>query len=531
MWPALYLLGCPLERTGSDRTRPPSTTTADTAPASSGSTGETGASPAGYPRCGSLDRAVRWSGSGTTEHLAPGPNGTIFAAGNLGSELVLGEEESSPRLYGSCAGFADALLVRMDAEGGVLWSRVARGCGVGSNALDAADGRVAWLTARSRTLAVYPGGANPDVEVREHGLGDQAVAVYTDQGDLLWVGDAGGASGDHPLDVALAPDGSVVVVGYFAISPMTVAPGPGEVVLEPSEKSDTGFTQDDGYLARWNPDGTLAWAQVIGGAGDIDPSTVAVLDDGTIVVVGSFTRSLLLAPGTPEQVQLPALDLTSGSDGFTAAWDADGRLLWAQVWGDRRVENLVRASADIPGGGVVSIGAVGTNAEFGDPPTRWPVDDLSYALARWSPAGQVDSVRSVMSALGTGFFSLSVDPRGWTAAAGLAGTVTFGEPPNTVDLANVVGGADPMVVTWRSDGSEACAWPILSTREDFYERAAAVMFDGQGGLWAAVNFVARLEVVPGTPEALTLTDTTTYGADVLLARFLLEAPGSTSSEP
>ncbi len=531
MWAALLLMGCPPERDGPDRAEPPPTPPPHSSPGSSGSTAETGPSPVAYPRCGSLDRSVRWSGSGVITYLAPGPEGTLFAAGNLGSDLVLGEEGGAPRLFGSCAGFADAMLVRLDAGGRVLWSRVARGCGVGSNALDAADGRVAWLTARSATIAVFPGGGNPDVEVTEHGMGDEAVAVYTDQGDLLWVGDIGGPTSDHSLDVALAPDRSVVVVGYFnAVGPITVAPGPGEVVLEPSEKWDTGFLQDDGYLARWNPDGTLAWAQVIGGAGDITPSTVAVLDDGTIVVVGAFTRSLLLAPGTPEQVQHRALDSGDGTDGFVAAWDSSGRLKWSQVWGDGRVGNSVDGTVPFASG-VLSILVVGRNAVFGSPSVPWDVDDMSYAMAQWTAGGEVTSARSVLSALGGGLFSLDALPSGWTAASGTADRLVFGASPNTTTLTNVVGGGDPLLVTWRPDGTEACAWPMLSTREDFYETAWGAMLDGRGGVWAAVNFNAQLDVVPGTPEALTLTDTTTYGADVLLARFLLEAPDSTASAP
>ncbi|MCA9488934.1 MAG: hypothetical protein KC621_03405 [Myxococcales bacterium] len=477
-----------------------------------------------YPLCGGLDRHLRWTGAGSVVLLEGDGAGGLVTGGALGSSLTLGEP-GSPRVFGSCAGRWDALLTRLAPDGTVVWSRAARGCGVGSSGLAVGAGRVAWLVEQTRP-ATFEGGSRPDVApTPQHGLAEQAVAVYGLDGDVLWVADIGSEASAEPLDVAMAADGSVVAVGQWAaLHPLTVWPGggPGEVVLQPSAK-EGGAIRDDGYIARWNADGTLAWAQAMHGPGNIEPTTVTVTDDGTIVVVGNFEDGLVLAPATPEEAALEPFDGSINRDGFVAAWNPDGRLLWSQRWGGTHLANDVEGdTVPVPGGFLSSV-VVGTGAVFGSPEVPWQGPDFSYAFARWGSDGQVDPPRFAVECLYTGLKSLDVSPDGWIAVGGLSGGTRFGAPPNTIEISNEVGGADPRLLTWRPDGSEACAWPILSNRLDFYESVSAVLLDGHGGLWAAINFERDLVVVSGSDE-LALSDDTREGTDVLLAHFLLEAP-------
>ncbi len=509
--------------TGAAETGSTAETARPTGTGSTATTAGTGATTAPLPpRCGPMDLLVHWTGGGVASKLDAAPDGGGYLAGGLGPELVLGAAPGSPVLHDSCGAAYDGLLVRYRPDGTAAWSRAARGCGLGSVAVEAGPDRVAWVTLRFDTPAVFDGGRTQDGRVGSHGLNDVTVASYTLGGDLLWVSDIGGEGIDGAMDVAVASDGSVYVVGTYRRLPITIAHGPGAITLQPADHGE--FTNDDdGFLAKWNPDGTLAWAQAMLGLGDKDPATVTVAADGTVIVVGSYVEEVVLAPGTPEETRWVAISDTGvAADGFTAAFDPGGRLSWSQRWGDARMSNDV-ASAAVTPDGVAAIAIVGTGATFGFSAEPFPVDDFSQALVHWTSEGTVSSVRSVLSVINQGLDAVDARSDGWIAAAGSTGNaLTFGAPPNQVTLTATRG--SPMVLTWRPDGTEACAWPIVSDRQDNYDSAEAAEFDGHGGLWVTGSFPDHLTFVPGTPQEATLTDGGVDGYDIFLAHFRLEDP-------
>ena len=115
--------------------------------------------------------------------------------------------------------------------------------------------------------------------------------------------------------VAALPDGSAVVTGFVG-EPTTFAPGePEETVL------DAGA-----FVARYGPDGTLAWAKRVAGLVVIG-SGVAVLPDESPIVVGAFTQTATFNPGEPGEETLTWVagdDEFTDSDLFLALYNADG---------------------------------------------------------------------------------------------------------------------------------------------------------------------------------------------------------------
>ena len=522
---ALLAACAPSTDEGTPTTVPPEPTasTADTSSPATSATGETGTSTPGYPRCGTLDRHQVWTGAGDIAALERAPDGTLFSVGHLGPELHIDGPTSTLTLHDTCGNAMDALMVHLSADLDPLWTRTARGCGVGSPALALSADRIAWVTNRNAS-ATFGAETSADTTVPFHGQTDVAVAAYTTSGDLLWVGDVAGEGGEYARDVALGPDGSVVLLATFGYYPIRVAPGdPGSVTLQPSLKNNP-LNEDDGLLARWNADGTLAWAQKLGGPSNVYPESVDVAADGTILVSGGYDLALVLAEGTPQETRLEEFPNSPNGEGFVAAYAPGGQLLWAQRFGGIGINNDVDATVFRDDTLHAVVGSSDGDV-YGDPPVAWPIGEDDWtAIARWSPGGAVSGVRGL---LGLEPKVSSMDTHdGWLAIGGMAAApFTFGAPPNTVDLFNPVEWGDPLVLTWRPDGSEACAWPIQSDDEDWYVKTDAVLFDGQGGLWATITFDQPLHVLPGTPEELNLVDTT-VGYDVLLAHFLLEAPAA-----
>jgi hypothetical protein len=259
------------------------------------------------------------------------------------------------------------------------------------------------------------------------------------------------------------------------------------------------------------------------GDGNQLPGAVAVVEDGTVMVVGTFGAEIDIAAGRPDHVRLTG---DTNSVGFVAAFSEHGSIHWTQRWG-RMGSGAEEVDAGRPlGKSIVVAGTVEEDPSFG---AGWP--DSVHLLpqgefsASWSSDGEVPFVREVPHSLG--IRDLSVDPSGRLALAGFViDPITFGAPPNQVQLDPQATGAggDPAILTWNPDGTELCTWPIQSSKPDFYDAAYATAMDGSGHVWAAGSFEDTLTFVPGTPEEQTLSLRGGYEWNTWIARFEIGGP-------
>lgn len=115
------------------------------------------------------------------------------------------------------------------------------------------------------------------------------------------------------LNLATDPAGNVYEVGMFS-----VAANVGHTYL----RSQGSY---DGYLGKYNPDGTAAWVRQFGSTGQDGADGVAFDAAGNAYVVGSFTHRIDLGNGQT---------LDAGSDPgrkiFLIKYDPAGNPLWAQ---------------------------------------------------------------------------------------------------------------------------------------------------------------------------------------------------------
>ena len=149
------------------------------------------------------------------------------------------------------------------------------------------------------------------------------------------IGDAG--TGGGGTEIAISPDDSVVVVGFFS-GEMTLD---GQVYTAPA----TG----DAYVVKITPTGEIDWVQFITGLGNQTPLSVAVGPAGEVVVGGYFFSEADFGLGQPVQA-------TGIVDGFLWGLDADGTPQWVETiggsagQGDSRITDVA-----IDAGGNVAI--------------------------------------------------------------------------------------------------------------------------------------------------------------------------------
>lgn len=157
-------------------------------------------------------------------------------------------------------------------------------------------------------------------------------------GSLSW---AVGIGGDEYLDgdvwftaeevsnVVAVPDGAVVVAGTFMNQAVFDPGGPNETVLSAAD-----FRDKEMFFARYEADGSLAWAKQAGGPESFDwAEWVVALDsfpDGTLVAAGYFQIHAVFGPGEPNETVLEPQ--TEGALGgkFHARFSSDGSLEWAK---------------------------------------------------------------------------------------------------------------------------------------------------------------------------------------------------------
>jgi hypothetical protein len=214
------------------------------------------------------DGEVAWirSFSGAThhdfEHLVGLPGGDVVVLGSFAGQGEL-EDGARGRTLSSLARTPDwdLVLARFAADGALQWTRVLDARGLdgarGLVALPGGDLAALGLCERPGLLATA---AAPAPLACAAGQVTTFVAVYTPTGDLVradahpagWLGD--------PSSFAALSDGGYAVAGRFA----GTLGGDGLPAL-----TSHGWPADpdvDGFLARFGPDGALAWRRHLRGS-------------------------------------------------------------------------------------------------------------------------------------------------------------------------------------------------------------------------------------------------------------------------
>ena len=148
------------------------------------------------------------------------------------------------------------------------------------------------------------------------------IALYNPDGTLAWAKRIGGSDFDECNGITTLSDNSTVVTGMFGGTTTFGEGDPNQTVLTPA-----GYYAI--FIARYNPDGTLAWAKQAGGSGydEGHGKAITTLSDNTIVVTGYFEGSATFGPGEPNETVLTS---AGGNAIFIARYNPDGTLSWAK---------------------------------------------------------------------------------------------------------------------------------------------------------------------------------------------------------
>lgn len=244
-------------------------------------------------------------------------------------------------------GIENAFVARFSPNGQRVWGTY-QGDGYGQGwGVDAdEDGNIYVAGLTKATAGIATAGAQ---QASLGGLEDAFLLKYSNAGQLLWGTYHGGPARDIANAMAVCSDGTVVMVGDTESASGIALPG----AHQPAPAS-----LDEGFMARYAPDGTLLQATYIGGPQVEYIRSVKALPDGGVVLAGHSESATGMA--TPQAFQ-PVL--AGEYDAVVMQFSAQGQLQWGTYLGGPLSDLTYDVAIDPSSGQVVLAGI--TRSETG----------------------------------------------------------------------------------------------------------------------------------------------------------------------
>ncbi|MEP1906348.1 MAG: SBBP repeat-containing protein, partial [Nitratireductor sp.] len=335
------------------------------------------------------------------------------------------------------------------------------------------------------------------------GNDDTFIAKYNSDGTLAWAKSAGGTGSDYGRSIAVDSSGNSYVTGNFS-GTADFDPGAGTTNL-------TSAGSDDAFIAKYNSDGTLAWAKNVGGT-DFDIGySIEVDSSGNSYVTGTFQGTADFDPGAG------TTNLTSAgdSDVFIAKYDSDGALVWAKSVGETNTDRGNSISVDSSGNSYVT-GEFRNTVDF-DPgagtTNLTSAGNRDVLIAKYDSDGALVWAKNVGGTSSDTSYSIEVDSSGNSYVTGnFSGTADFDPGAGTANLTSA-GSSDVFIAKYDSDGALAWAKNVSGTSGD---EGYSISVDSSGNSYVTGFFQGTADFDPG---AGTTDLTSAGGSDVFIAKY------------
>jgi hypothetical protein len=311
---------------------------------------------AAYTPAGEVDwvEIIRGDGHQELSQVEVTPQGEIAVAGWFNHDFVLGGD-GEPEITMIANPIGDSFVALYDADAALSWATHLSSSG------EVVVSDIAHSTAAGGSIAVtgeFGGTLELDggVIVLEH-LSESSnaafVALYDTDGALLWAVQSQGCASS--VGIGAPNDGTLIVAGTFTDM---ITLGSGEQLVEL-----TSDGEDDVFVARFDDQGALEWAQSAGGVTADSASALAARGDGTFVVIGQFTGTARFGPEGDQQ-NLTVLGAQDRSDTFVARYLWTGNLDWVRQ-ADMNAKAAEPDIAFLDDGRLVATGGFAGSATWG----------------------------------------------------------------------------------------------------------------------------------------------------------------------
>ncbi len=355
------------------------------------------------------------------------PDGSSITTGYISGTAVFGQGETNQTTLNSIIS-NNTFIAKYNANGTLAWAKGVTGSVVGDygrgyGISTLSDGTSISVGYFQGTATFGPGETNQTILVANAGNRDAFIAKYNTDGTLAWARKAGGTDIDDSTGVSMLNDGSSIIIGAFY----------GNITLGQGEANQTILTNTtdiDGFIAKYNTNGTLAWARKVGGIGWDGPIAVRTLPNTDSLIIGNLQGTATFGPGETNQTILSS---SGGSDIFIAKYSDNGSLIWAKKAGGLNDDSSFDIMRNIDGSSIIT-GQFNGTATFGPGETNQTIltssgsDDVFIAkyntdgtLAWARRAGGMGSDRGIAIGKVLGGFVIAGDFNSF-ATFGIGGT-------------------------------------------------------------------------------------------------------------
>jgi uncharacterized delta-60 repeat protein len=463
------------------------------------------------PPSGNLIWAKSAGGSSNDGGLATTTltDNSIVATGRFQYPATFGSGESNQTVLTS-AGRLDIFVARYNPDGTLAWAKHAGGSSDDEGyAVTALSDDSTVVTGYFQGTATFgPDEANATV-MTSAGTLDMFIARYNSNGTLAWARHAGGTGNDGGRSITTLSDNSTVVTGTFNIS-ATFGPG------EPNETILTAFGNQDIFVARYNPDGSLLWAKCAGGSSNEEGFAITELSDNSTVVTGYYnSHDVIFGPGEPNEIMY---DTAGQLDIFVARYNSNGTLAWAKraggttgEWG-KGITSLSDNSTIVTGyfSGTSIFGLTESNQTI-----LTSAGNSDIYIAKYNANGTLAWVkRAGGSSTDEGIAVTALSDNTSVMTGYFKESVTFGLGEVNETILTTAGGTDIFIARYNTDGTL-----------NWVKRAGGISGDISSGITTLSddstvvtgNYLISSVFGPGESNETTLTTAGSY--DMFIARF------------
>jgi hypothetical protein len=217
-------------------------------------------------------------------------------------------------------GWSDVFISKLDASGNFVWAKSINGTGAESASSIVLDntGNIFISGGFGSNVDFDPGTGVFNMTTTE---ASGFVLKLDNTGAFVWAKQIGGAGNYLAGNLAVAPSGSIYLMGSVLDNSVDMDPGAGTFSVTP-----VGFI--DACVLKLNSSGNFVWAKQMGGIFSLGFGIKVVLDEQENVLAGGvYVGSVDFDPGT----SVYDLSSTGSEDIFLSKLDSAGNLIWAKT--------------------------------------------------------------------------------------------------------------------------------------------------------------------------------------------------------
>lgn len=293
-----------------------------------------------------------------------------------------------------------------------------------------ADDNISEIAADSRDNILITGGIYDQAQFGDQiirtighsniGPADFFVAKLNAVGQLIWIDHNGGnmtpdkQTGDN-LGVTVATDNvdNIITAGIYIGSPKMG-----------NQRLPEGGPNDDIYIAKYSPDGTLTWVKTITSDYQLMIRDLAVDKQNDFYITGRFGHHNLSGNAYFDE---DTLSSSGGQDIFIAKYTSEGKLVWTAKAGSKQLNGHDGGNclAIDDQGNVILTGFFESVAQFGDKRIK-SKGQRDFFLAKYDPSGKVIWAKSFGGSENDSGNRLCLDKKGNIYCTGkFSGTAQF----------------------------------------------------------------------------------------------------------